>query len=210
MENIEIICGYLAWIGGDVARFTISDLSKLGLDANEVEESLQFLEKLGFIRNVRGIFTPTKKGSFAIDFSLFSIIAKWGYKSAIWSPYPFETLQWLFIRSEKEPLRNMLWGIKSRYVLNFCQKFLSSLVKLVPGYSMKDYSSLRDFVLRTSLCPEYSFATSQLNNDIKNVVSYLCDKKIISTFEAPEKILAFNIKELEIYGTKQKNQEKAK
>lgn len=202
MKNLDIICGYLAWIGGDSARFTVDSFLKLGLDIDEVKESLGFLKKQGFIYNVHDTFGPTKKGSYAIDFSLLSIIAKWGYKSAIWSPYPFETLQWLFIRSERDSLKNILKGIKSRYVLNFCQKFLDSFVKQVPGYTLHDYSPVRDFVLKISLCPLYSFATSHLTDEIKTVLTYLFDKKLMASFDAPDKILTFNTKELKIYGTK--------
>lgn len=205
MEYLDVVCGYLAWIGGDSAKFTVDDFSRLDLTINRVEEILQFLVQKDFIDKVDGKFSLTRKGSYAVDFSILSIIGKWGYKSAIWSPYPFETLQWLFIRSEKDSPKKILAGIKSRYVLDFCQRFLKSFVQKVPGYTLKDYSAVRDFILKISLCPVYSFAISHLNDDMKIVLRYMFDRKLITTFEAPEKILAFDTRELKVRGAKQKN-----
>jgi len=205
MEYLDVVCGYLAWIGGDSAKFSIDDFDILDLNTNQVEESLQFLKRQGFVHKVNKTFSLTRKGSYAVDFSLLSIIGKWAYKSAIWSPYPFETLQWLFTRSQRGSARNMLSGIKSRYVLSFCQKFLESFVRWIPGYTMKDYSAFRDFVLKISLCPIYSFSTSHLNDEVLTLLTYLLDRRLMSTFEAPERILTFNTKEMKIHGAKQKN-----
>lgn len=210
MDTMNIIFGYLAWIGGDSAKLEIEDLVKLGLNENEINENIASLRKQGLMIDSKNKYVLTDKGRYAVDFSLLSIIAKWSYESAIWSAYPFETMQWIFARTERNSIKNIVNDIKGRYVLKFSQNFLTYMAKKLPGYSLADYFHLRKFVMKTSIYPVYDFVMKDIPEDMKLSLSYLFDEKILSTFKCSDLVITFNIKEYEEFAFKQSSQKNTK
>jgi len=170
---IHVIPGLLAWIGGDSANFTANEISDiLGIHLKEIERILDiFIRKKIFQKKGR-IYTVTKWGSYAIDYSLLSILSRWSIESLIYSEYPYYTLQWVYLRYSRLPSRKMPFGIRSSYVLDFSNHFLKELTRTISSYEISDYKTLRNFVIKVSLHPTYTFLMSSDFN-LRNLVKTL-------------------------------------
>lgn len=155
------IPGILAWIGGDSANFTVPEISDI-LDKHpkEMQRLLDIFVRKKIFHRTGQVYTVTNWGSYAIDYSLLNIISRWAIESMINSDYPYHTLQWMYLRYSRLPSRKMPFGIRSSYVLDFCNHFLKELTRVLPSYDIANYESLRNFVIKVSLHPTYTFLMS--------------------------------------------------
>jgi hypothetical protein len=211
-DYVPMICGYLAWSGGDSAVFDFVDISsQLRLEIETARTALDYMLDRGFLVREGGKCRLTKQGSFFVDFSLFEIIVKWAYKAELDAPYPLRTLQWMFLRSKFFP-RKPPYGIRSAYVLDFCSSFLKYLTEKT-SYTMSDYSLFREFIMRASLRPTFSFLTGSSDARVRFLIERLVNARILRIDSTDESLLLFNtgaVKVGESYGgTKRKDKEKA-
>jgi hypothetical protein len=175
---IKIIPGMLGWIGGDSASFTSQEVATaLGVYEPETFEALKILTKRNIISEKEGKYRVTKWGSYTIDYSLLNIIAQWALESSIYSEPIFSTLQWLYARHVGLPSKRLPYGIRESYILDFCQNFLRELTNLIPQYSLTDYSTLRNFMIRISLNPEHTFLMSG-NPSIRELLDLFVKSKV--------------------------------
>jgi hypothetical protein len=90
---------------------------------------------------------------------------------------------------------------------------MNELSQHVPSYNMTEYSALREFVMKTSLCPLYSFVVKSYDEKLRRIVKALFDKKLLEIEYLPEPILLFDVKKVKLGEASgrshQENEEKA-
>lgn len=195
-EDIAVISGYLAWSGGDSAIFDPFEISRvLRINFQVSVVALDYLLDRGFVTRENSKFKLTKQGSFLVDFSLLEIVAKWAYRAEVDAPYPWRTLQWIFLRSKYFPTRPP-YGIRGAYVLDFCSNVLKFLTEKLP-YTINDYPLFRDFVMRASLRPTLNFLKKDSNDKVTLLLNQLISKGIAKVDER-ETTLLFDTNLLQI------------
>jgi len=210
-DYIPIICGYIAWSGGDAAVLDTMEISRqLSLERDVAQTALDYMLDKGFLVKEGNKCRLTKQGSFFVDLSLLEIIVKWAYKAELDAPYPFRTLQWMFLRSKFFP-RKPPYGIRSAYVLDFCSSLLKHLTEKAT-YTISDYSLFREFMMRASLRPTFSFLTHQTHEGIRKILDRLVRTRTIRIEPFEESMLLFDTKSVRIGerigGAKRKDEEK--